>query len=121
MKKFNLIVVTVSLLILIASCAITPPASPGSGEPPAPTATQPPPAETPIPTETAAPTQAPTPDYLNLTIEIDGNLIPLVDGLNEVEAAPGSASKIITRFFGNEAFGDLNGDGKTDAVFLITQ
>ncbi len=38
-----------------------------------------------------------------------------------MEAAPGSASKIITRYFGNDASGDLNGDGKADIAFLLTQ
>ena len=45
----------------------------------------------------------------------------LVDGVYEVEAAPGSASKIVTRYFGNEARGDLNADGVEDVVFLLTQ
>lgn len=39
----------------------------------------------------------------------------------ETEAAPGSASKIVTRYFGNEATGDLNGDGAADVAFLLTQ
>ena len=33
----------------------------------------------------------------------------------------GSASKIVTRTFGNEATDDLNGDGKPDAALLLTQ
>ena len=38
-----------------------------------------------------------------------------------MEAAPGSASKILTRYFGNEIRHDLNGDGREDVVFLLTQ
>lgn len=45
----------------------------------------------------------------------------LVNGFFEAESAPGSATKITTRYFGNEAFGDLNGDGKEDVAFLLTQ
>lgn len=59
--------------------------------------------------------------YQNLTFEVEGIMVSLVNGISEVEAAPGSAIKIVTKYFGNEAFGDLNGDGKEDVAFLITQ
>ena len=36
-------------------------------------------------------------------------------------AAPGSASRIVTRYFGSEVRGDLNGDGREDVAFLLTQ
>lgn len=52
---------------------------------------------------------------------IGGQPVVLKDGLSEVNAAPGSASKITTRYFGNAVKLDLNGDGKEDAVFLLTQ
>ena len=80
------------------------------------------PTETPLPVE-PTPTVPPTEEtsIINLTVEIEGKQIPLVKGLSELESAPGSATKIITRLFGNEAFADLNGDGKEDVVFLITQ
>jgi hypothetical protein len=52
---------------------------------------------------------------------IDGKEVSLQNGISETEAAPGSASKIVTRYFGNEAEGDLTGDGKPDRAFLITQ
>ncbi len=55
------------------------------------------------------------------TYQIEENPVTLVNGLSEVEAAPGSASKTITRYFGNEATGDLNGDGKPDVALLLTQ
>lgn len=60
-------------------------------------------------------------ELMNLTFEVDGKSVTLAGGTFEVEAAPGSASKIVTRYFGNEVFGDLNGDNKEDAAFLITQ
>ena len=60
-------------------------------------------------------------DYKNLTYVIDNKTITLVNGVSEIEAAPGSASKIITKYFGNEAIGDLNQDTINDAAFLLTQ
>ncbi len=55
------------------------------------------------------------------TYTIDGQAVTLVNGKAEVEAAPGSASKITTTYFGNEAVGDLNGDGLPDTAFLLSQ
>lgn len=52
---------------------------------------------------------------------INGNVVRLVNGVSETEAAPGSASKIVTRYFGNEVWKDLNGDGMEDVVFILTQ
>jgi hypothetical protein len=60
-------------------------------------------------------------DGRNATFSIDGTPVTLVNGQSEVPAAPGSASKITTRYFGQEAGGDLNGDGVTDSAFMITQ
>lgn len=40
-----------------------------------------------------------------------------MNGAAEVPAAPESSAKIIISYFGNEAFGDLNGDGREDAAF----
>lgn len=74
------------------------------------TPTQPPPMATATP-----------PDYKNATYMIEGQFVTLVNGFFEAESAPGSATKITTRYFGNEAFGDLNGDGKEDVAFLLTQ
>ncbi len=59
--------------------------------------------------------------YKNASYSIDGHSVTLVQGYAEEEAAPGSASKIVTQYFGNEAHGDLNGDGKEDIAFLLTQ
>jgi len=59
--------------------------------------------------------------FKNSTFTIDGASTTLKDGISEVPAAPGSASKITTRYFGNEGKGDFNGDGKEDIVFLVTQ
>jgi heat shock protein HslJ len=60
-------------------------------------------------------------DHRNVEYSIDGRAVRLVDGVSEVAAAPGSASRIVTRYFGNEVRRDLNADGRDDVVFLLTQ
>ena len=60
-------------------------------------------------------------DYKDATYMIEGQPVALVHGVAETEAAPGSASKVTTKYFGNEAKGDLNGDGIPDIAFLLTQ
>lgn len=60
-------------------------------------------------------------DYKNATYVIEGQIIKLENGVAETVIAPGYQSKIITRYFGNELFKDLNKDGVDDVVFLLTQ
>lgn len=60
-------------------------------------------------------------DYRDAEYQIDGILVQLKDGMAEVETAPGSASKITIRYFGNEYRTDLDNDGREDVVFLLTQ
>lgn len=62
-----------------------------------------------------------TADHKDASYSIDGTVVQLKDGFAETEAAPGSASKITTRYFGNEYVTDLNDDGREDIVFLLTQ
>lgn len=57
----------------------------------------------------------------NATYKINGLPITLKNGVSEVPTVPGSASKIITRYFGNEVIHDFNGDGREDIAFLLTQ
>lgn len=64
--------------------------------------------------------ESPVFDARNSTFTIDGKTVTLSDGSAE-ELIPGSASKITTGYFGNEAHGDLNGDGLEDRAFLVTQ
>lgn len=60
-------------------------------------------------------------DPRNASYTIDGGTFSLVNGIAEKEAASDSASKVTVRYFGNDAVGDLNGDGQKDVAFLITQ
>jgi len=80
---------------------------------------------------TAVPTQAPTkvpatnpapsngPE--NATYIIDGQPVTLVNGVAEQEAAPGSASKKVTKYFGDHVELDLNGHGLMDTGLILTQ
>lgn len=74
----------------------------------------------PVATDTMAPAVA-LGDYKNSTYTIDGKKITLVNGSAEMPIAPGSASKLVTKYFGNNLSVDLNGDGKKDEVFYLTQ
>lgn len=56
----------------------------------------------------------------NATYVIDGREVVLVNGISEIEAAPGSASKIVTQYFGNEVIHDFNADGRLDTAFILT-
>ena len=60
-------------------------------------------------------------DYKDAEYRIDGVQVKLRDGAAETEAAPGSASKITTRYFGNEFMVDMDNDGRDDVAFLLTQ
>ncbi len=92
-------------LLLLVACT-----SPVAGQP---RAQQPAP-----PSSATAPASA---GYKDIAYEIEGQAVTLVSGVSETAAAPGSASKIVTRYVGNEATGDLDGDGTPDVAFLLTQ
>jgi len=62
-----------------------------------------------------------TTDAKNATYTIEDEKITLVDGRSEKEITPGSATKIVTQYFGNEVEADFNGDGFEDSAFLLTQ
>lgn len=59
--------------------------------------------------------------YKDVTYVIDGTAVTLVDGVSEVRAEADSSAMVTTRYFGNELHTDLDGDGKEDVVFLVTQ
>jgi hypothetical protein len=60
-------------------------------------------------------------DPRNCTYTIEEKSVTLKDGYSEEEVSSDTASKIITRYFGNEASSDLNGDGLSDTAFILTQ
>ena len=60
-------------------------------------------------------------EHKNAEYVIEGQPIRLTDGMARADGAPGSASPIVTRYFGNELTTDLNDDGRQDVVFLLTQ
>ena len=60
-------------------------------------------------------------DYKSLSYYFNGQPITLINGKAETPAAPGSTSKVVTQYFGNEVRGDLNGDGQQDVAFIVTQ
>ena len=78
-------------------------------------------APTPAPTLAATIEPQPIPSVKDATYLVESRPITMVNGLSAVEAAPGSASKITTRYFGNDARGDLNADGREDVALLLTQ
>ena len=55
------------------------------------------------------------------TYIIEGQPVTLVNGVSSVPAAPGSASRVVTQYFGNEVSHDFDGDGRTDSAFILTQ
>jgi hypothetical protein len=60
-------------------------------------------------------------DGRNSTFSLDGNPVTLIEGIEEVPAAPGSEAKIVTEYVGAESIGDLNADGLPDTAFLVAQ
>lgn len=67
------------------------------------------------------PTETATADYRNAEYLIEGERVKLTDGYAETETLTGAAAKTITRYFGNELQTDLDGDGREDVAFLLTQ
>lgn len=59
--------------------------------------------------------------YKDATYVINGERVTFVNGVAETAAAPGSATRVMTRHFGNELVTDLDGDGREDVAFVVTQ
>jgi hypothetical protein len=66
----------------------------------------------------ASPSIAP-PDPRSATFTIERDRITLAGGRAEREAAPGSATKIVTTLGDQQATADLDGDGRPDSVVLL--
>lgn len=68
-----------------------------------------------------APAATPSaPDPVNATYQLDRSTVTLANGKAEREAAPGSATKIVTSLTDRRASGDVDGDGRADAVVILT-
>ena len=55
------------------------------------------------------------------TFLVEGKPVTLVAGRAEAEAAPGSASRVVTTLAAERAVGDLDGDGRPDTGVTLTQ
>jgi hypothetical protein len=64
---------------------------------------------------------SPYPGYKDIAYQVEGHTIMLKDGVSEKAAAPGSSMEVVTRDFGYETVGDLNGDNLDDVAFVLTQ
>ena len=109
----GLVFVMGALLVMLGCSSPSANPTPAATAPANPTSESP---EDPSPTPNLAPE-----GHKDASYEIEGRSIKLADGFSEVEQVPGSASKLITRYFGNEATGDLSGDGTPDVAFVLTQ
>jgi len=106
--------VVLLVFLLLAACA---PLREAASQPAAAPTQQPTEATTSTPMRSGIPEQA----LKNGTYQIDGQTVTLINGTAENEAAPGAASKQVTRYFGDAVDLDLNSDGLTDSVFLLQQ
>jgi hypothetical protein len=59
-------------------------------------------------------------DPLNAAYSLEGKTVCLTNGRSEVEAAPGSATKIVTSVFGEPIYGNIDGAGGVDAALILT-
>jgi len=59
--------------------------------------------------------------YKDISYTLQGKTIKLSGGSAQTDAAPGSSSKITTKYFGNDSVGDLNADLVPDVAFILTQ
>jgi hypothetical protein len=123
-SRITLTGLALAFLLSLAACTPTssavtaPQATPATALPIKLTATMPPSPISIIATP-AAPQTAQDPQ--NATYLINGQPVTLVNGKAEQPAAPGSAEKIVTQYFGNAVAVDLNADGKPDSGFVLTQ
>ena len=68
-----------------------------------------------------APRVPPGSDPRNTSYILDDTSVTLADGIAEAQAAPGSASKVVTRIWGEPTVADLNDDGLDDALLILTR
>jgi len=76
------------------------------------------------PSSTAASGATPTggpPDARSATFVIEKRSVTLVNGRAEKEAAPGSATKVVTTLGVQRTTADVDGDGRPDTVAILIQ
>ena len=61
------------------------------------------------------------PDPSNATFRLETESITLVNGRAERESAPGSAAKVVTMLTSARASGDIDGDGRSDTIVVLSQ
>jgi len=112
-RKFSIVLIVIAGIVLAACAPISP------------TADVPTNASTTLPSEISVLATevetSPEESLKNGTYFIDNQPITLVNGVSETELAPGSTSKQVTRFLGNQVEIDLNADGLLDSAFLLQQ
>jgi hypothetical protein len=64
---------------------------------------------------------APAVDAPNASYDIEGGAVALAGGRSEVQAAPGSATQVVTTLADRRSYGDLDGDGAADAAVALWQ
>lgn len=60
-------------------------------------------------------------DHKDATYMIEGIEVKLENGRSENTLGDGSQGMAVTEYFGNELYTDLNGDGREDVAFILTQ
>lgn len=63
--------------------------------------------------------ESPKPKVDNLTYDVDGDIFTLKNGTAEKESLPGSPMVDSLSLFGDTVYGDLDGDGDTDAAVWL--
>lgn len=71
--------------------------------------------------ETTPEQNTPASYHKDATYTIKGVPVTLKNGESRTPVAPGSASMLETKYFGNELTTDLNGDSREDVAFIVTQ
>ena len=59
--------------------------------------------------------------YGNVRYTIEGEPVQLADGVAVSDGPAGSASKVVTRYYGDALQKDLNGDGREDVAVLLAR
>ncbi len=60
-------------------------------------------------------------DHKNAEYVIEGERVKLNNSVAETSIDPSSETTVTTRYFGNELVTDLDGDGREDVAFIVTQ